>query len=278
MTTSDIITRVWGGVLHVKFQLDPVLATEECPFYYATLYRNSFLHSSLADLVQFYKPHLKDPSLGETPNWWFEFEKVPLKWNLPIGLLYDLTTTDSQAEKQAWELTLRYHDYPVEYVIPIEPNTNFLKSYWINQLKEACFILNGSSKLVMNMSRTETDEFYQAAIHKESVQYETAFRRLLPSNISSLKNIPIKIYLPLSNKLIQPVIANVGRKLTLGNLLQSLIPDLFPSSLMYTVAHPVSHGVVLPIDSPVVDLYICMKSLDAFLHISIRMIQKSDLD
>ncbi|KAG7841459.1 hypothetical protein KL942_001338 [Ogataea angusta] len=276
MSTSEIISRVWGGVLYMQFHLDPALSNQDCPSFYIAVHRNSYLHNSLPAILQFFNPFLKDARLAQSHNWWFEFERVPLKWNLPIGLLYDLVTTDAQIEKQVWDITLKYYDYPTEYVIPIDQNASFLKDHWTNQLKEACFILNGSSKLVMNMSRTDSDDFYHAAIHKDSTQFESMFRKLLPSNVSSLKNLPIKVYLPLSNKLIQPVLSNLGRKLTLGNLLQNLIPDLFPSSLMYTVAHPYSHGVILPLNSPIIDLYICMKSLDGFLHISIKMIQKDE--
>ncbi|ODV86078.1 hypothetical protein CANARDRAFT_28115 [[Candida] arabinofermentans NRRL YB-2248] len=297
MSSSDIISRVWDGTLNVKFTLDPLQTLPlinspdneiDIPIaeYYTTIPRNSYLHSILPDLLNFFKTNLKNPLLYDVNDWWFEFESVPLKWNLPVGLLYDLTTVPDDGSKSlfnlregdVWEIMLKHDKYPVEYIIPIDPpsDAEFLKNYWINQLKETCYILNGSSKIMMNMPKAQTDRFFKSMILRDSLLYETMFRKLLPDNIGNLKNLPIKIHLPLSNKVLQPILTGVTRKLTLGKLLQDTVPDLFPSTLMYTIAYPISHGIVLPLDSSIVDLYIMMKYLDSFLHISIKMITKKE--
>ena len=41
---------------------------------------------------------------------WFSYQDVPLKWQIPIGVLYDLVGGDTLP----WEIKLRISDFPAD--------------------------------------------------------------------------------------------------------------------------------------------------------------------
>lgn len=55
--------------------------------------RISYLPNHLPQVVEYFTPYLNDPKCAAAiESWWFDFEGVPIKWNWPIGLAYDLLT------------------------------------------------------------------------------------------------------------------------------------------------------------------------------------------
>jgi len=289
MSSSDIISRVWTGILKVEFQIDSTQIPSTNNSFFTVLNRNSYLHLLMPDILAFFNISMDDFPIE---NWWFEYDGVPLKWNLPAGVLYDSShpytrKEDEDTTSDVWTIRMKYGDYPSAYVIPIEHidadrptdwlescDFPFLKSHWMNQMKEACYILNNSSKIMMSMSKERSDFFYRSVVNNDSRVFESCFRKLLPTTISQIHNIPIKIHLPLANKVVRPSLNGVSSKLTLGKMLQQLIPDLFPSNMMMTIAVPISHGVILPLDASVIHLYTLLKYVDGFLHINVHMLER----
>lgn len=289
MSSSDIISRVWAGILKVEFQIDSTQISCANSSFFTILNRNSYIHFLMPNILAFFSI-----STDEYPvaKWWFEYDGVPLKWNLPAGVLYDIshpyTNIYDVDRHDTWTIRLRYGDYPSAYVIPIEEagtektptssyssDLEFVKSHWMNQMKEACYILNNSSKIMMSMSKERSDVFYRSVVNCDSRTFESCFRSFLPTTISQIHNIPIKIHLPLANKVVRPSLDAVSAKLTLGEVLQRLIPDLFPSNMMLTIAVPISHGVTVPLDAPIIQLYMLLKYVDGFLHINVHMLQRN---
>lgn len=101
--------------------------------------------------------------------------------------------------------------------------------------------------------------------------------KLLPSTrTTNLKNIPIKVYLPMSNCVLQtlvpPVISGTENEVqTVGTALQKHMSDLFPSRRTCILARPILHGIAIPMSTPLVDLLYQAMYVDGFLHISIVM-------
>lgn len=271
MSSSDIISRVWSGIVKVQLSLSDDLHQNH-PDYCCVIHRNSYIPLSLTEVLGYFQLSLTKYPLK---NWWCEYDGIPLKWNLPIGVLYDQCHPDGST--QIWKITLRYGSFPSAYVIKMDDGLKLLKSYWMNQMKEACFILRASSKIMMAASKEESDSFYGSVADGDAAKFERHFRRLLPTKFTDIHNLPIKIHLPLANKVVRPRISKLNRSLTLGQVLQQFIPDLFPSNIMEIYAIPISHAIKLPLESPIIDLYLLLKYMDGFLHIVIRMIERKQL-
>lgn len=62
-----------------------------------------------------------------------------------------------------------------------------------------------------------------------------------------------------------------GTPQTVGTALNKVIPSLFPSRRIPTLAQPVLHGAVLPLGMNVEDLLRITAYLDGWLHIAVVM-------
>ncbi|XP_071701773.1 autophagy protein 5-like isoform X2 [Rutidosis leptorrhynchoides] len=82
---------------------------------------------------------------------WFDYKGLPLKWYIPTGVLFDLLCAEPE---RPWNLTVHYRGYPGNVLIPWDGEDSVKWSY-INSLKEAAYIIHGSSKNVMNMSHPD---------------------------------------------------------------------------------------------------------------------------
>ncbi|CDK24738.1 unnamed protein product [Kuraishia capsulata CBS 1993] len=177
--TSEIVSRIWEGRIPVRIGLsarDSQQGLAPSVFYCGTLRRNGYIHVVLPLLLRFFAPFVEDSSALKRDDWWLEFEDVPVKWNWPIGVSFDVMTgfdpSNAEPEPQAWELTLHHKDYPAEYIVPIltpppSVRNQFLEDYWINQMKEACFILTGSAKPIMNLSRANSANFWKSVENRK---------------------------------------------------------------------------------------------------------------
>ncbi|KAK9455222.1 autophagy protein Apg5-domain-containing protein [Dipodascopsis uninucleata] len=370
----EIRQRIWDGSIPLQI----VLAPNECRLmdtvepYYCNAYRTSYFPLYFDRIISFFKPYLRDPAAAQSPEWWLEFEGVPLKWNLPIGLLYDLLTglDPTQIDNPnydwhiPWVLVLHHVDYPTgtllrlttssqmpsviaqmpspalaESIQPaiaataaavnipsssalvkspssLSPSPNqsqygslgnqspfseaigALVDNWVNRVKEADYIRRGNAKAVMSLSRIDSDALWQGVLNHSFETFWSVAKKLLPQDNRSIRYIPIKLYLPSSNRTLQALVPpyvtpsttttsglsisssfssaqatdNSSTLHTIGSALHDHLPELFPSRRTCLLARPVLHGVVLPLSAPLVDIMRnCMYS-DGFLHICISMI------
>lgn len=128
--------------------------------------RLSYLPSLLPRLRAFFSPSLIEPS-SQHHDGWFAFEGVPLKWHYPIGLLFDLyagadpvtkSTTDSQEGESPlpWRLTVHFSDWPSEDLVRLDPDGMVMNDAFINSVKEADFLRNGTAKGIMSLSKEDS--------------------------------------------------------------------------------------------------------------------------
>jgi hypothetical protein len=202
---SVLQRRVWDGRLPLEIRLAPA----DCRSYadsepYLIQYpRLSYLAFLLPRLHAFFAPKLINP---DTPanEAWFEFENVPLKWHYPAGLLYDIhsgaepvdlgrranveasqTLIDAQTlveQPLPWKLVVHYSELPSEQLYPLDPEGRAMRDSFVNAVKEADFIRNGSARTVMGMSKEDSDNLWKS-VESRTFIVRHVFRKTKLTNV-----------------------------------------------------------------------------------------------
>ena len=91
---------------------------------------------------------------------WFDHDGLPLRWNLPIGILHDLCAPGGDSQIP-WTLTVHYRPFD-DSVDSVEDadgtmfsctSGDVARAHFFNALKEAVFVATGSAGGVMGLSR-----------------------------------------------------------------------------------------------------------------------------
>ena len=271
--------------------------------------RLSYLPFLLARLHAFFSAAFIDPATRPHKGW-FSCQGVALKWQHPVGLLYDLFAGSEPSFAQAsqrngqpylehegdqirlsttpWKLTLHYSDWPVDQLIPLDASEKVQHDAFVNSVKEADFLRNGTGKIMMSLSKDDSTKLWQAVQKHNLALFNAVNHKFLhPPGGLVLRHVPIKVYLPSTARsqdvdkvratirVVQGLVAPflpTNEPQTLVMALHSLLPTVFPSRRSYIYAQAVMHGAVLPAAASIHDLMIAAAFPDGFLHIAISMI------
>lgn len=237
-------------------------------------------------MLRYFRPYLLVPEWADTLGWWLEFDGVPLRWNYPVGLLLDQLVPQLGAQgapqgaqgapqeaqgapQGCWHLTLRHRSYPEGYVLPLQ-SLEDVRAHWLNQLKESCYVLNGTAKPVMQLSTSDTALLWDSVLRHDLHDFWSVFGKLLPGP-GRAKHIPTRFYFTVSDKVIDLPIgdAHDTDTVTVGEVLHGFFPDLFGSPHAHQDPKPLVHGIVVPTEAPLLQLYRECVYIDGFLHITI---------
>ena len=181
-----------------------------------SFHRLSYLPLLLPRLYDFFSPLLiSDPSMVSSADGYFTYESVPLKWHLPVGLLYDIYALSSvDPENSAppplpFKLTLHFSHTSssppgtpgvttsAKKVMPsfIAPTPLALHDAFINAVKEADFLRSGTAKPIMSLSAADSKLLWSSIEGHDRSMYSRVHGSLLPSE-GQFRNIPLRLYLP----------------------------------------------------------------------------------
>lgn len=122
---------------------------------------------------------------------------------------------DTQPEHLPWRLTLHYTVFPLDQLIQMDLEQKVLLDTFVNSIKEADFIRNGTAKVAMGMSKADSDTLWlsvQTRMHCSSPSivlppsdrplvdnlpsFNSINNKFLNPPGSVIRHAPIKIYLP----------------------------------------------------------------------------------
>ena len=261
--------------------------------------RLSYLPFILSRLYAFFAASLIAPDVSPSEAW-FSFEGVPLKWHYPVGLLYDLFSgrnppqpagqraiaDDDRVElSQSWKLVVHFTEWPEEQLVRLDAEGKVLHDAFINSVKEADFLRNGTAKGIMSLSKDDSTQLWEAVMTHDLSAFTPISQKLLYAQGAPLRHIPLKVYLPASpsaseptsghlrvvQSLVTPSIPNTREPQTLGSALHGLLPSLFPSRRTPILAKPVLHGAVLPMGALLEELMRAAAYLDGWVHLGVVM-------
>ncbi|EGV61613.1 autophagy protein 5 [Yamadazyma tenuis] len=187
--------KLWNGSINVRIEFDD--GSPEPKEYLLTVPRVSYLPIHFKDMVLYFRNFgpVQEPI-------WLEYNGIPLKWNLPVGVLYDYyhlpKILDRRHQLPILELTVRSGSkwpgdlIPFDYKGEIDYEKTMCDNFF-NQLKQSSFVANGNSKLVMNLSKDNSTRLWQSIVSHDLNEYENLNKKILPKRVSKF---PIKIYLP----------------------------------------------------------------------------------
>lgn len=263
---NTVKKRVWEGAINIRI----VFRESE---YLLQIHRNSYFPLYYASIAQFFS-NVAGVDLTSTQVW-LEYEDVPLKWNMPAGLLYDLLFLSSHpSDQSSWTLTLRFEagstHYPKDHIIPFSHQgssfdyASLLSQVVINHIKQACYVISGNSRAFMSLSEHDTKALWSSIVGHDYGVYSSVVKKFLPSQP---KRVPIKLYVAGSATLIQapvfPTNEN-GEPTTLRAVLLQWVPEMIANG-----ARAFVQGIDVDVlyDQSISDVWYTFQHLDHFLYI-----------
>lgn len=172
---------------------------------------------------------------------------MPLKWHYPVGLLFDLYAGADPASRRGtgrrqtertehhdehaslpWRLTVHFSDWPHEDLVRLDEQGLVMHDAFINSVKEADFLRNGTAKGIMSLSKEDSSGLWKAVQDGMSAvstfpalfagpsllgrneltaftdfwvvdlpSFQRISNVLLPPLNQPFRNVPIRIFLPL---------------------------------------------------------------------------------
>lgn len=197
---AELQRKIWQGSIPLEIRL----AASDCRTYddsepyLVQPPRLSYLAFLLPQIRTFFDSSLINPD-AQAHDAWISIEGVPMKWHYPLGLLYDLysgaepvnldkhsdgssQTVDETVTRAGkplpWRLTIHYTGYPGDQLIQLDSEGRAVLDSYINAVKEADFIRNGSAKTVMSMSKDDSDTLWRAVQTREFLAISTTRPRI----------------------------------------------------------------------------------------------------
>ena len=197
---ASLQKKIWDGSLPLEIRLasSDCRTYDESETYLVQPPRLSYLAFLLPRIHAFFASSLIHPDV-QPHEAWLSFEGIPLKWHYPLGLLYDLISgaepVDLERQRKAdlaasqitvetssgttplpWTLTVHFTDYPDDQLIQLDAEGRALLDSYINAVKEADFIRNGTARTVMSLSKEDSDNLWRAVqTRKMPTHHETLF-------------------------------------------------------------------------------------------------------
>ncbi|KAL2652285.1 hypothetical protein R1flu_020413 [Riccia fluitans] len=170
--SAEARKHVWMGAIPLLVHLhESEITSLPAPSSYLVLApRNGYLPL----LVDSIKPHFQSTLLPGSDTIWFDYEGLPLKWHIPTGVLFDLLCAEPE---RPWNLTVHFRAYPSDVLSPCEDEDS-VKWNFVNALKEASYVMYGSTKSVMNLSQLEQTELWKSVVKGDLENYDHVFGRL----------------------------------------------------------------------------------------------------
>ncbi|KAI8343407.1 autophagy protein 5 [Chlamydoabsidia padenii] len=267
---QDISKAIWYGKIPIQFILD---STDTNDTVFIEVPRYSYLPLFTPQLLS----NSKRLDSLDANSIWYEYNGEPLKWHYPIGLLYDMAVRlgSTTCPELPWRINVHSNNFP-DTLILRNPGLETIQDMYMSMIKEADFLRHGSTKKVMNLSKQDQSQLWQALSTERYEDYWNVNQHILDDRGVGLRSVPIRLYLPDQCPVIQDTTSftnEQGASRTLGDILHSIIPSLFLQNGTYTNTESnlivVLHGIQLPLHTPIRWASDHLSYPDNFLHLII---------
>eukprot|EP00118_Oscarella_pearsei_P026002 m.309200 g.309200 ORF g.309200 m.309200 type:complete len:270 (+) comp45777_c0_seq1:36-845(+) len=262
---TEVLREVWNGRIPVCFRLDSheLSSIEEPEPYFLLLPRMSYL-PLVTDKVKLH--FQKTVSQEEGDEMWFEYDDQPLKWQHPIGVLFDLHGNPDQVP---WNVTVHFKRFPEDELIRC-PGEEAVESLFMSTVKEADFLKHRGA--VMNaMHAKEHRQFWLGLKNDRFDQFWEVNRRLMAVSSDPFRSIPYRIHQtdkPFIQEPVKPTTTE-DEPILLSDLIREKIPHAAPTESGESTYQILVQGIQPPLTTPLQYLSEHFSHPDNFLHIAI---------
>ncbi|VDM62420.1 unnamed protein product [Angiostrongylus costaricensis] len=191
---------------------------------------------------------------------WLESNGVPLKIYYPIGVLFDLHKSQ---DSPTLTVTIKTSPRP-EGISFVSRDT--MEAMFMQSVKEANYLKYQKNEIVSTMKMDEHKQLWSSLVHDRFDDFWSVNRRLMEcTDERPFHDIPIRLYAigkPF-RQILQPPLDEKGEPRTLNNALNALSSDLVQNEKYQFI----SHGVTLPMETPLTYLGKNLAYPDNFVHI-----------
>ncbi|KAJ4460525.1 putative Autophagy-specific protein 5 [Paratrimastix pyriformis] len=262
---------LWRDEVLVSVTLDPEERTtiSNPEPYFCLVPRVSYFPLVLPEIERYFRALLPAGTTFDATKDlpWLEVQGQPLRWQHPVGCLYDLYTAGKADVSAPLPLVLHLRKFPTATIIPMH-SPEAVRAEFMQMVKEATFLRDGNIKAVNSLVKEQTEQIIAAMTNRDYALFERlteAFRGQEPLRF------PIRVHLPGTTHVQLPILAaEMPAECTLGDVMARLLPTLFPSPAPAEGSPAVvAFGAALPLSTPVGWLLRRMAYPDQFLHLAV---------
>ncbi|VDP53474.1 unnamed protein product [Heligmosomoides polygyrus] len=256
----EVSRKVWEAAVPIEFQTENDDDSEDsCRPCYAMLPRCSYFPLHLPRILEQAKSRSDSVKL-DPDKVWLECNGSPLKTYYPVGVLFDL---HKAPESPTITVVIKTGPRP-EGVLSVSKDT--MESMFMQSLKEANYLKRRKDEIVSSMKIDEHKQLWLSLTHDRFDDFWSINRRLMESNEERpFFDIPIRLYVlgkPF-RQVLQPPLDGNGEHRTLSHSLNSLSSDLVEDGKYRFI----SHGIVVPLETPLIYLARNFAYPDNFVHV-----------
>lgn len=278
---SDIHQLVWNGGLNTQIEIDKSLVfmdDESKPlFINVRLPRESYFVLYASSLLHRIKLKLRKDIDEVLPYIWFEQDGSNLPWNIPIGTLHDIMNqriselpieaAASSTSILVWKIRMVYGQELPQNHIPLTNGLEQVQKYWMHQWKQACFVLNGTSKQIMSMKMDDSKAFWQSVISRNVDIFSSMSDKIVPS---IPRNIPVMVHRQNYMDFISQPLVIPQKESWKTTTLQTVLDSSEYTTTEQNTLAVVCQGIDVPCSILIEELYRDFVSLDGFLHLILQ--------
>lgn len=266
-TDLDIDRDIWNGQIAIAFYNGDVAPASSSNELYVLAPRCGYLTLCTEKIRRKYNQI--GPQTEENATW-YEFQGKPLKWNYPIGVLYDCFGAELGLP---WRIAVHFQNYPKD-LLP-SYNISLTESHFLWQVKEAAYIKHGSSQIDGLQKSEDKHNLWMGVYSQNFEQFRKVNERLMTrkqTDVSWFKRAPVRLYILQKDRemmiLQEPFhmlsTDGTGTIHTLKDLLVHMFHPVVPQQILL-------HGIEPPLNTPMQWLTEHCSYPDSFLHIVVRI-------
>ena len=262
VSSDPLRLELWQGVIPAIVRLHPsdLTALEAPKPYYVMIPRLAYLGTVAGELLEHFKDSAPHSNSNEV---WFDHQSVPLNWQLPAGVLFDLHGGDSTA--YPWEITIHFLSFPSATLLRSEGD-KALEFHFFHSLKQGMYLEHGSSATAMSMQADEQQRLWLAMCADDAASFAATDKRLRRTRPSA---VPVRLVVD-GAPVAQPFLrmespADEGGSITVGDVLRKHLS--LPTGAFGVRA--VCHGVDVPANAPLAEVWAALAHPDHFLYVTV---------